>query len=117
MDDASKKVVVFFLEWKNQAVEAFQKFKAATERQSGKKLKVLRKDNGTEYINKSFRQVLEQEDIRHQTTCPYTPEQNGVSECINRTLVEKARCGSSGRKLSRLLPIWSIDVQHGLWKT
>lgn len=40
----------------------------------GKKLKVLRTYNGTEYINKSFRQVLEREGVRHRTTCPYTPE-------------------------------------------
>ncbi|KXJ71678.1 hypothetical protein RP20_CCG019945 [Aedes albopictus] len=101
VDDASKKVVVFFLERKSQVLEAFQRFKASAERQSGQKLKILRTDNGTEYVNKGFRQVLEREGIRHQTSCPYTPEQNGVAERMNRTLVEKARCMLNDAKLGK----------------
>lgn len=83
VDDASRKVVVFFLERKSQVLEALQKFKNTAERQSGMKLKVLRTDNGTEYVNKAFRQVLEREAIRHQTSCPYTPEPNCVAERMN----------------------------------
>lgn len=70
VDDASKKVVVFFQEQKNQTFEAFQKFKATTERLTGKKLKVIQTDTDNEYVNKSFRQVLKREVICYQTTCP-----------------------------------------------
>jgi hypothetical protein len=59
------------------------------ENQTGKRLKVLRSDNGGEY--KAFSDYLTKRGIRHQTTAPYTPEQNGVAERANRTLVEGGR--------------------------
>ena len=76
LDDASKRVVVYFLKNKNQTLEAFKSFKAKAERQTGKKVKTLRSDNGLAYVNAEFRKVLDSEGIRHQTTCPYTPQQN-----------------------------------------
>lgn len=57
-----------------------------------KKIKILRTDNGSEYCNADFKKFLKIEGILHQTTAPYTPQQNGKAERINRTLVEKARC-------------------------
>ena len=52
---------------------------------------VLRSDNGTEYANMTFRAYLSDQGIQHQTTCPYTPEQNGVAERKNRHLLEVTR--------------------------
>jgi hypothetical protein len=83
---------VYFLQAKNQAFEAFRSFQVKVERQTGKKIKILRTDNGREYVNDEFRRALEHDGIRHQKACPYTPEQNGTAERMNRTLVEKARC-------------------------
>lgn len=91
IDDASRKVFLYFLERKNEAFGAYENFKAMTERQTGRKLKVLRTDNGTEYVNKTFRTSMAKDGVRHEKTCPYTPEQNGVAERMNRTLIEKAR--------------------------
>jgi transposase InsO family protein len=51
----------------------------------------LRTDNGTEYTNKEFKKYLRKFGIRHQTTVPYNPEQNGLAERMNRTLVERAK--------------------------
>lgn len=53
---------------------------------------MLRIDNGTEYCNAEFQQYLATEGINHETSAPYKPEQNGLAERTNRTLVEKARC-------------------------
>ena len=62
-------------------------WKALMERQSKHKLKVLRTDNGGEYTSIKFEQYLKKEGIGHEKTIPKTPEQNGVSERLNRTLV------------------------------
>ena len=42
-------------------------------------------------MSNEFKEYLKQKGIRHETTVPYTPEQNGVAERLNRTLCEKAR--------------------------
>jgi len=57
----------------------------------GNTIKVLRSDNGTEYVNQEFEQFLVSNGIEHQTTCVNTPEQNGVAERKNRHLLEVAR--------------------------
>lgn len=48
-------------------------------------------DNGSEYMSKQFDVYLKNEGIARQTTTPYTPQQNGVAERTNRTIVEMAR--------------------------
>ena len=52
---------------------------------------VLRSDNGGEYISSEFESYLKLKGIRHELTVPHTPEQNGVAERMNRTLMESAR--------------------------
>lgn len=70
----------------------FNKFKVRVENETGRKMKCLRTDNGTEYCNKQLTTMLIKSGIRHQTTVPYSPQQNGVAERMNRTMVERARC-------------------------
>ncbi|KAJ4751816.1 polyprotein [Rhynchospora pubera] len=91
IDDFSRMTWVFFLKNKSETLEHFKKFKAMTEKQTGKQLKVLRSDRGGEYQSKEFNQFCEKEGIHHQLTTPYTPQQNGVAERKNRTVVEMAR--------------------------
>ena len=54
-------------------------------------MKKLRTDNGGEYTSTEFESYLKNSGIEHQYTIPKTPEQNGVSERMNRTLVKKVR--------------------------
>ena len=54
-------------------------------------MRIIRSDNGTEYINTEFRSFLSKEGILHQTSCPDTPPQNGVAERKNRHLLEVTR--------------------------
>ena len=61
------------------------------ERSSGKKLNILRSDNGGEYVSTKFEDYLKSEGIHHERTVPKIPEQNGVAERMNRTLVETMR--------------------------
>ena len=54
IDDFSKKTWIFFLKAKNEVFKCFKEFKALVENQTGKKIKVLRSDNGGEYIDSKF---------------------------------------------------------------
>lgn len=92
LDDHSKKIHVYFLRNKSDALEKFKEFKHEVENQKNARIKVLRTDNGLEYVNKSFSDYLKSAGIIHQTTTHYTPEQNGTAERMNRTLVERAKC-------------------------
>ncbi|GJR11319.1 retrovirus-related pol polyprotein from transposon TNT 1-94 [Tanacetum coccineum] len=56
-------------------------------------------DRGTEFLNKTLNAFFKEEGIEHQTSTPRTPEQNGVVERRNRTLVEAARTMLSASKL------------------
>ena len=69
------------------------------EKSVGRKLKVLRTDSGGEYTSKEFEGYLMAEGVRHELTIPKTPEQNGVAERMNRTLVEAARAMLVGANL------------------
>ncbi|GKE82837.1 retrovirus-related pol polyprotein from transposon TNT 1-94 [Tanacetum coccineum] len=59
----------------------------------------VRTDRGTEFLNKTLNAFFKEEGIKHQTSTPRTPEQNGVVERRNRTLVEDARTMLSASKL------------------
>ena len=48
-------------------------------------------DNGGEYLSSAFQNYLKEKGIRHELTMPHSPQQNGVSERMNRTQVESAR--------------------------
>src|SRR5215470_10051652 len=91
IDDYSHKAFVYFLSAKNEALVKFKEFKAYTENVTGWRIKSFRSDNGREYINHPFEQYLTAYGIQHQTSAPYTPQQNGVAERFNRTIVEMAR--------------------------
>ncbi len=67
------------------------KWKALVEKSSKNKVKTLRTDNGGEYTSTQFTNYLNSEGIRHELTIPKTPEQNGVAERLNRTVVEMSR--------------------------
>ncbi|XP_073816655.1 ecdysteroid phosphate phosphatase isoform X1 [Musca autumnalis] len=92
IDDFSRFITVYFLKRKSDALQVFKRYKSNVEKQTGYVLKTLRSDNGTEYLNNDFQMFLKSEGINHQTTVVYTPQQNGIAERANRTLMEMARC-------------------------
>ena len=69
------------------------------ERSTGRKLKALRTDNGGEFTSTEFNDYLKREGIRREFSVTKTPEQNGVAERLNRTLVESVRSMISDAKL------------------
>lgn len=72
------------------------------ERETGKSIKILRTDNGREYLSTEFNEILNSEGIERQLTVEYRPQQNGFAERANRTIVEMSRC----MLLSSNLPEW-----------
>jgi transposase InsO family protein len=62
------------------------------ENQTKKKVKKLRIDNGIEFCSHEFKSYCKLEGIARHYIVPYTPQQNGVAERMNRTIISKARC-------------------------
>ena len=91
MDDYSRRCWVYHIKRKADVCSIFKVFKAQVELQSSKKIKCLRTDNGGEYISNEFAKFYNQEGIKRQFTTAYTPQQNGVAERMNRTLLERTR--------------------------
>lgn len=92
IDDLTRFCLVYFLKQKSEVFEAFKKFKALAENQSSCKIKALRTDNDPEYLSERFQKLCEQAGIHHQLTIFYTPQQNGVCERKNRTVLDMAKC-------------------------
>ena len=91
IDDKLRFTWVYMLKKKSDAFSKFREWKAMAEKLTGQKLKSLRSDNGGEYVSNAFPDYLRQEGIVHEQTVPKTPEQNGVAERMNWTIVETAR--------------------------
>lgn len=64
-------------------------------------IKRFRSDNGTEFINSKFKNICKNRGIIHETTVPYTPEQNGRAEREMRTIVEVARTMLQAKSLGK----------------
>ena len=92
IDDFSKYCWIYILKQKSDVFHTFKIWKAMVENMYQSKIKVIRSDNGGEYVSKEFENFLQNEGIVHQTSIPKTPQQNGVSERKNRSLIEKVRC-------------------------
>jgi transposase InsO family protein len=90
-DDYSRKTYIYTMKTKDEAFPKFKLFLAKAERSTGRKLKRLRVDNGMEYCAGYFQSELERLGIRCERTNIYSPQMNGVSERLNRTLMESVR--------------------------
>ncbi|CAI7910862.1 unnamed protein product [Closterium sp. NIES-54] len=92
VDDHTRAVWVYPLKTKGEVAAAVLKeWMPRAQRESGHKVKVIRTDNGGEFIGADVEKELKRKGIQHQLTVPYNPEQNGVAERFNRTLQEGAR--------------------------
>jgi hypothetical protein len=90
VDNYSHFTWVFFLQEKSQTQETLKKILRWAQNEFGFRIKKIRSDNGTEFKNSQIEGFLE-EGIKHEFFSPYTPQQNGVVERRNRTLLDMAR--------------------------
>jgi transposase InsO family protein len=91
IDDHSRKTWLFFMKSKDEVLSKFVEFKALVENQTSKKIKALRSDNGGEYISNPFRDLCAKEGIKREVTAPHNPQQNGVAQRKNRSIVGVAK--------------------------
>ena len=80
-----------FLRDKSEVHGIFKKFTKRSQNEFDVKIKRVRSDNGTEFKNTNIEKFLDEEEIKHEFSVPYTPQQNGVVERKNRMLIEAAR--------------------------
>ncbi|KAG8492199.1 hypothetical protein CXB51_009896 [Gossypium anomalum] len=113
IDDSTRYCWIYFLKSKTEVVQAFLKFKTAAETETGCKLSSIRSDNGTEYISAQFQDICARAGIKHQLTNVYTPQQNGVSERKNRSLLDMARCMIFEKNLPKNL--WAEAVNTAVY--
>ena len=76
---------------KDQTFSKLCDFKALVEKDSRKQVKALRSDNGGEYISNEFKYFCSKEVIQRELIVPHNPQQNGVAERKNKTIVGAAR--------------------------
>lgn len=91
IDDYSRKLWTYFLSYKSEAFMMFKKFKILVEKESGSALCCLRTDRGGEFTSEEFNEFCSMHGIARQLTASYTPQQNGVAERRNRTIMNMVR--------------------------
>jgi transposase InsO family protein len=91
VDNFSRFTCVFFLSDKGETQEILKKFIMRAQNEFDLKIKKVRSDNGTEFKNTDVEEFLSEERIKHEFSVPSTPQQNGVVEIKNQTLIEAAR--------------------------
>ncbi|GKC68268.1 putative ribonuclease H-like domain-containing protein [Tanacetum coccineum] len=98
-DDYNRFTWVFFLATKDETSGILKRFITKIENLVDKKVKIIRCDNGTEFKNRVMSEFCEQKGIKREFSIARTPQQNGVAERSNRTLIEAARTMLADSKL------------------
>nr|GFB69996.1 retrovirus-related Pol polyprotein from transposon TNT 1-94 [Tanacetum cinerariifolium] len=99
VDDYSRYTWTHFLRSKDETTEVLIDFLRLVQRGLQAQVRIIRTDKGTDILNKTLHAYFATEGIKHQTSVDRTPEQNGVFERRNRTLVEAARTMLSAAKV------------------
>ncbi|GJU23284.1 putative ribonuclease H-like domain-containing protein [Tanacetum coccineum] len=90
-DDCTRFSWVFFLASKDETSGILQNFIRQIENQLSHRVKIIRSDNGTEFKNRDMLEFCGNKGIKQEYSNARTPQQNGVAERMNRTLIEAAR--------------------------
>ena len=91
IDDYSRYGYIYLMRRKSEAFEKFKEFRAEAEKQLSKTIKTFRSDRGGEYLDTEFTDYLIENGIVSQLSAPGDPQQNGVAERRNRTLLDMMR--------------------------
>ncbi|KAJ9538811.1 hypothetical protein OSB04_031544 [Centaurea solstitialis] len=108
VDDYSRFTWVCFLRTKDETSGLVKPFVTRVENKTNLRVKVIRSDNGTEFKNADLNNFCEEKGIERQYSAPRTPQQNGVAERRNRTLIEAARTMLADSKLP--ITFWAEAV-------
>jgi hypothetical protein len=89
IDDAIRKTWAYCIRQKNDVFDTFNKWKALVENEIGKMFKCMRLENGGEYYSKEFDNYCSHYGICREKIVLGTPQENGVLERMNRTIIER----------------------------
>ena len=98
---------------KSEAFEKFKIFKAMVEKEAGIAIKILRTDRGGEFTSNAFNEFCQTHGIARHLTAPYSPQQNGVVERRNRTLLGMTQSILKHTNLPNYL--WGEAVRHATY--
>nr|GEU80102.1 putative ribonuclease H-like domain-containing protein [Tanacetum cinerariifolium] len=107
-DDYSRFTWVFFLATKDETSPIFKTFITGLENQLCLKVKVIKSDNGTEFKNNDLNQFCGIKGIKREFSVPRTPQQNGIAERKNKTIIKAARTMLADSLLP--IPFWAEAV-------
>ncbi|GJU88359.1 putative ribonuclease H-like domain-containing protein [Tanacetum coccineum] len=110
-DDFSRFSWVFFLATKDETSGILKTFITEIENQLDHKVKFIKCDNGTEFKNSVMNHFCEMKGIKREFSVARTPQQNGVTEMRNRTLIEAARTMLVDSKLPTTFWAEAINIR------
>lgn len=111
IDDFTGYVWSWNMRRKSDALQCFKTWFALMKTQyPAMTVKTLRTDNGGEFVNDEFKEFCAKHGIVHQLTVPYTPQQNGVAERMNRTIADKVVCSLHDAHLPRIWWFYAIGA-------
>jgi transposase InsO family protein len=115
VDDYSRELWVAITADKSgdTVMRQFIQYKVWAEKYCGFDIKAIRTDGGGEYVNERFSTYLHTMGIQRQVTTAYTPQQNGVAERVNRTIMEAARSMLHAAGLP--MSFWSYAVRTAVY--
>lgn len=113
IDDYSRYMWTILLKEKGDAFGKFKIFKKLVEQETGEHIQTLRRDRGGEFVSKEFNLFCDECGIKRHLTAPYTPQQNGVVERRNRTLMEMSR--SIMKHMSVPNRLWGEAIRHSTY--
>ncbi|WVZ51069.1 LOW QUALITY PROTEIN: hypothetical protein U9M48_002253 [Paspalum notatum var. saurae] len=99
INDVSRYMWLVLLTSKNEAAGAIKRFQPGVEVETGRKLRALRTDRGGEFTAVTFREYCAEKGVHRQLMAPYSPQQNGVVERRNQTMMAMGRCLLKARKV------------------
>nr|GEV11323.1 zinc finger, CCHC-type [Tanacetum cinerariifolium] len=113
IDECTRYMWVYFLKSKDEALETFKEFKLKVENEVGKKLKSFRTDRGGEFTSREFTRYCKENGILRQLTAPYSPQQNGIVERRNRSIMSTTR--SMLKAMNMLQIFWAEAIRHAVY--
>lgn len=113
IDDYSRVMWTYLLKNIYDALDSFKKFRVLVKNRPERRIKTLRTDNGGEFTSREFVRYCEETGINRHFSAPYSPQQNGVVERRNRTLIEMSRSLLKKMKMPNYL--WGEAVHHSTY--
>ena len=113
IDDHSRYMWTILLKEKSEAFDRFRRFKWLIEQETKASIQTLRTDRGGEFTSQEFQVFCDNNGVRRHLTAPYSPQQNGVVERRNRTLMEMTRSIMKHMKIPNYM--WGEAVRHSTY--